>query len=103
MLACTVFSKACNFADRVAVPPPARKCMDAEESLQQTEADLQQERETAELREQFIAVLSFQESGQTPAAGGHTRDERPRSGSADRRRTSSHRLERSGTEHEALT
>jgi signal transduction histidine kinase len=31
--------------------------IEAEESLQQTEADLQQERETAELREQFIAVL----------------------------------------------
>ena len=31
--------------------------IEAEEGLQQAEADLQQERETAELREQFIAVL----------------------------------------------
>ncbi|WP_429528648.1 GAF domain-containing sensor histidine kinase [Pseudomonas frederiksbergensis] len=31
--------------------------IEAEENLQQTEADLQQERQTAELREQFIAVL----------------------------------------------
>lgn len=51
----------------------------------------------------LCAVLSFEERGQTPVRWTDERDEGTQSGSADRRRTSSHRLERSGTEHEALT